>query len=197
MRASAKVALFEDARVVRDVAGGDEGQGADGHEMIAGNAASPPRRFRQVPKQRKRRLPHVSKVVEVRGPRKVVRLGSCRGGLLLNAGKRRIESSTEPQNPEGEGALGVAHVIENLPDAPLSRSVAEQRALLGDGGETARPGLELIAQNGHGIVARNLVNVLDGIGGKFGRIRSSSHGINVNLDAVISWSPLPRTSDPR
>lgn len=170
-----EVAVAEDGEVVGDVAGNDEGEGADGESVAAGDAGAEPCVGREIFEKRDGRKADFAEFVDVRGPGNFVGCSACGGGALVEAGKGFGEASGEPKSAESEGAFGVGDVAEDFADGPFFRGVAAEGFFFGDGGERLEGVGELGFDDDRGIHAGDLIDVGEVVGSGFGGLRASDH----------------------
>lgn len=172
-----EVAVAEDGDVVGDVAGNEEGDGANGEEIAAGDAGAEPCVRREIFEKRNGREADGAEVVEVVGPGNPVGCGAGGGDVLVVAWKRFGEPASEPEGAEGEGAFGVRNVVEDFANGPFFGRVAVERFFFGDGGEELESVGELGLDDDCGIHSSDSVDVGEVVSGGFGRLRASDHGV--------------------
>lgn len=170
-----QVAVAEDGDVVREVSGDHKGEGADGEGIVAGNAAARPGFGGQIAEKRNRSEADAAEFLDVLGPGNLV--GVSRGGrdVLVETGKRRGETASEPESALVVETLAVVQVTERFANAPFIGSVAMERFLFGDAGEETETRIELGFDGCDGVVALDFVDVGEVVGGGFGGFGASGH----------------------
>ena len=156
-----EVAFADHGDVVGGVTGDEEGEGADAEVLFVGDAGAEPSLFGHVLEERERREADALELFDVGLPWDGIGAGGGGGGVGVVALERRGEAAGEPEGAEGEGALGVGDVVEDLADAPLVSGVAVEGGLFGDGGEEAHGVFELVGEDFADVGPFDLVDVLE------------------------------------
>src|ERR1700679_345029 len=113
-----EIAFAQDADVVRHVARHHEAEGEDGEREAAGGAAPRPRILLQAAKEVDAGLAYVAELLDVGDPRTLIRRRSGDGDVLIEAGKRRVQTAGEPESAHHEDAFRVVEMAEHLANAP-------------------------------------------------------------------------------
>lgn len=169
--------------MVREVSGDHEGEGADGEGIVAGDAAARPGVRGHIPKKRNRGEADAAEFLDVLDPGNLVGVSRSGGDVLIETGKRRGETASEPESALVVETLAVVHVTERFANAPFIRSVAMKRFLLRNAGEECERRLELGFDGCDGVVALDFVDVGEVVGGGFGGFGASGHA-EILLQAV-------------
>ena len=187
---SLEIFLLQDSAVVLYVARDDEREGAHRERKSAGNSLSHPGGFGQVAIERDGADTHTGKFFDVRTPGDLVGLGAECGRFLIETWQGISESSREPERAEGEGALGVGYVAENLLHAPLARCVAGKRFFFRDAPEPRGVLIELVFDRAEGIISIDLLNVGGEVGVGFVGGWTTNHAVDFISRPAASGSLL-------
>ena len=170
-----QVAFAEDGDVVGEVSGDHEGEGADGEGIVAGDAAARPCFGGQIAEKRNRSEADAAKFLDVLGPGNLVGVSRSGGDVLVETGKWRGETASEPECALVVETLAVVQVTERFADAPFIGRVAMKRFLFRDAGEEGERGLKLRFNGGDGVVALDLGDVGEVVGSGFAGFGASGH----------------------
>src|SRR5690349_15392400 len=170
-----QVAFAEDGDVVGEVSGDHEGEGADGEGIVAGDAAARPCFGGQIAEKRNRSETDATKFLDVRGPGNLVGVSRPGGDVLIETGKWRGETASEPESALVVETLAVVQVTERFANAPFVGSVAMKRFLFRDAGEEGERRIELRFNGGDGVVTFDFVDVGEVVGGGFDGFGASGH----------------------
>src|SRR6185437_5982963 len=149
----------QDSDMVRRVPRGEKCQGAHRKRFVTGDSASHPRIRWHVLVKRKRREPHPSERLNVRGPSNSVGICAGDGHVLIETRQRSLEAASKPQRAKSDKPFRVVEVVQHLPDAPFVRRVAVQRLLLRNCREESWQFFELPWDRARPIDALNLVDI--------------------------------------
>jgi hypothetical protein len=104
------------------------------------------------------------------------------GDVLIETRQGSVEAAGEPKGAIEKHALGVADVVQELPDGPFIGRVAVERFFFRDVGEEAERGIELRFKFIDDILTGDAIDVGGVIVRGFGGRGASGHGDTVALD---------------
>ena len=114
--------------------------------------------------------------------------------VLIEARKRAVEAPRKPPGARHEQPLGVVHVAQDLPDAPLVGRVTDRRLMLGNAVQQLERFLSLVREDAADVRTRHALDVLEVVLRRLGPIgypydrlhRAPPLG---SIDDVVSRSP--------
>ena len=108
-----------------DVTGHDVGKSPHRHGLAARRSRPPPRLVVQPAQNREVRLPQLAEFLDEIRKAAAIETGTRDVVVFVEARQRIFVATTETERAEAKHPLGVRHVAEHLPHAPLAFGVAE------------------------------------------------------------------------